>query len=121
MQNLVDNALKYAMDQNSWLGISARRIAKNGAAWIEISVADRGPGIPGEEQEKIFDPFFRGEQAVSDQIHGTGLGLNLAKKIVEAHGGEIAVHSQLGKGTTFVLRLPAAPTEMQDEFAHTAG
>ena len=87
---------------------------------MEIRVADRGPGIPLDEQAHIFDPFFRGRRAVQDQVHGTGLGLNLVKKIVEAHGGTIHVHSEPMKGAEFVVRIPAAPPELQDEFAHTA-
>jgi signal transduction histidine kinase len=84
-------------------------------------VADRGPGIPEEEQQHLFDPFFRGARAMQDQIHGTGLGLNLVKKIVEAHSGKVAVHSAPGKGTEFVIRIPVAPAEYQDEFAHSFG
>ena len=83
-------------------------------------MADRGPGIPLDEQPHIFDPFFRGRRAVQDQVHGTGLGLNLVKKIVEAHGGSIEVRSEPTKGTDFILRLPAAPPEYQNGFAHTA-
>jgi signal transduction histidine kinase len=74
---------------------------------VEVRVADHGPGIPQEEQQRIFDPFFRGQRALKDQVHGTGLGLNLVKKIVEAHGGTIRVNSQLAKGTEFVVRIPA--------------
>jgi signal transduction histidine kinase len=84
-------------------------------------VADRGPGIPAQEQKHIFDPFFRGQRARQDQIHGTGLGLSLVKKIVEAHGGIVAVHSQPSQGTQFVLQIPAAPRESLDEFTHSAG
>jgi signal transduction histidine kinase len=76
---------------------------------VEIRVTDRGPGIPADEQGQIFDPFFRGRRALQDQIHGTGLGLNLAKKIIEAHGGSIQVKSAAMKGAEFIVRLPAAP------------
>jgi signal transduction histidine kinase len=76
---------------------------------VEIRVADRGPGIPKEEQKRVFDPFFRGRRAVQDQVHGAGLGLNLARRIVEAHGGSITVKSQPMKGTEFAIRLPIAP------------
>ena len=72
-------------------------------------MADRGPGIPPDEQDQIFDPFFRGARAVQDQVHGTGLGLSLVKKIVEAHGGSIRVKSEPMKGTEFIVRIPAAP------------
>ena len=61
-------------------------------------MADRGPGIPLDEQPHIFDPFFRGRRAVQDQVHGTGLGLNLVKKIVEAHGGTISVQERADEG-----------------------
>ncbi len=76
---------------------------------VEIRVADHGPGIPADEQEHIFEPFFRGRRAVQDQLHGTGLGLNLAKRIVEAHGGTIRVISAPMKGTEFIVWIPAAP------------
>jgi signal transduction histidine kinase len=87
---------------------------------LEIRIVDRGPGIPADEQRRIFDPFFRGKRALQDQIHGTGLGLSLVKRIVEAHGGTIGVRSDPAKGTEFVVRLPIAPPEYQDEFPRTA-
>lgn len=121
LQNLIDNALKYGTDSSNWIGVSARRALDGGKDMVEIRVADRGAGIPEKELEKIFDPFFRGERAVSDQIHGTGLGLNLVKRIVEAHGGTIRVESETGRGSTFIVQLPAAPAESIDEFAHSAG
>jgi len=121
IQNLLDNAVKYGTENSDWIGVSARKvIGANGDA-VEVRVADHGPGIPAEEQAEIFNPFFRGRRAQQDQIHGTGLGLNLVKKIVEAHGGTIRVESEPGHGTAFIIRIPAAPAELQDEFAHTAG
>lgn len=104
--NLVSNAAKYGSD-GGWIGISAAQVADQNS--VEIRVADRGRGIPRDEQGQIFDPFFRGSRAVQDQVHGTGLGLNLVKKIIEAHGGSIRVESSPGKGTAFIMRLPAAP------------
>ena len=74
-------------------------------------MADRGPGIPADEQTQIFDPFFRGRRAVRDQVHGSGLGLNLVKKIVEAHGGTIRVRSEPGRLTEFIVRIPALARE----------
>jgi signal transduction histidine kinase len=121
LQNLVDNAVKYGTEGDNWIGIFAAAKADENGPAIEIRVADHGPGIPLDEQEHIFDPFFRGRQAVRDQVHGTGLGLNLLKEIVEAHGGTIRVQSQPMKGTEFIVRIPAAPQELQDEFAHTLG
>lgn len=107
LQNLVNNAVKYGASDENWVGISAAQ--SDGA--IEIRVADRGPGIPDEEQKHIFDPFFRGRRAIQDQVHGTGLGLNLAKKVVEAHGGSIRVRSEPGRGAEFIVRIPALPKE----------
>lgn len=118
VQNLLDNAVKYGTEGSNWIGIRAG-VADDGA--VEIRIADHGPGIPAEEAREIFDPFFRGKRAIDDQIHGTGLGLNIVKKIVEAHGGTVRVESKPMERTEFIVRLPAAPEEHQDEFAHTAG
>ncbi len=120
LQNLVDNALKYGTKGANWIGVYAEAIIDEQGAATEIRVADHGPGIPHDEQSRIFDPFFRGRGAVEDQVHGTGLGLNLVKSIVEAHGGSIRVASELAKGTEFTIRLPAAPAEFQHAFAHSA-
>jgi len=108
LENLITNALKYGLKGGNWIGITA---AKNGdsPAAVEIRVADRGPGIPRDEQDLVFDPFFRGARALEEQIRGTGLGLSLVKKIVEAHGGKIRLESEPLKGTVFIVRLPAAP------------
>ena len=73
-------------------------------------MADRGPGIPPGEQAHVFEPFFRGRRALEGQIHGTGLGLNLARKIFQAHGGSIQLGSAGAAGTEFIVRLPAAPS-----------
>lgn len=118
LQNLIENALKYGTDSSNWIGVSARSA---GPGHVEIRVSDRGAGIPEKERARIFEPFFRGERALSDQIHGTGLGLNLVKRIVEAHSGNIRVESELGQGSSFVITLPVAPAETVDEFAHTSG
>jgi signal transduction histidine kinase len=121
LQNLIDNALKYGTEGGNWIGIFASAApGANGRAAVEIRVADRGPGIPADEQKFVFEPFFRGRRAIQDQVHGTGLGLNLVKKIVEAHGGTIRVKSEPMRGTEFIIRVPAAPRELQDEFSDTA-
>jgi signal transduction histidine kinase len=119
LRNLIDNAVKYGTEGSNWIGVFACTVEDEHGQAVEFRVVDRGPGIPLEEQPHIFDPFFRGRRAVQDQIHGTGLGLNLVKKIVEAHGGTISVKSEPMKGTEFTVRIPAAPPELQDEFAHS--
>jgi signal transduction histidine kinase len=109
LQNLIGNAAKYGMAGGNWIGVFASETRDKDRALVEIRVADRGPGIPQDEQKHIFEPFFRGRRAIEDQTHGAGLGLNLAKKIVEAHGGAIRVKSEPMKGTEFIVRIPAAP------------
>ena len=121
IQNLLDNAVKYGTENSEWIGVTARKVSDAKGEAVEVKISDRGPGIPAEEQGEIFNAFFRGRRAQQDQIHGTGLGLNLVKKIVEAHDGAIRVESEPGQGAAFILRIPAAPAELQDEFANTAG
>ncbi len=124
LQNLLTNAAKYGGAGKQSVEISARSVPGaigKKATEIEIRVLDHGAGIPPEEQKHVFDAFFRGRKAVQDQIHGTGLGLHLVKKIVEAHGGTVSLESAPGAGSTFIVRIPAAPAEPQDELAHSLG
>jgi signal transduction histidine kinase len=109
LQNLLHNAAKYGAGESRWVGVSASRTGGERTPAVEIRVADRGPGIPADEQAHIFEPFFRGRRALQDQVHGTGLGLNLAKKIIQAHSGSIQVKSAATNGAEFVVHLPAAP------------
>jgi signal transduction histidine kinase len=71
-------------------------------------VRDTGPGISAEEQERVFDRFFRGTLAESGHVPGTGLGLSMALEILRAHGGRITVESELGEGAAFKLWLRTA-------------
>jgi len=108
LRNLLDNALKYGVRDTKWIGITARTVrGSDGNNSAEICVADKGPGIPAGEQSHIFDPFFRGRRSIEDQVHGTGLGLNLVKTIVEGHAGRVTVTSDGTSGTRFVIRIPA--------------
>lgn len=117
IQNLLSNAAKYGK-VGRWIGVSASLDEESrGGPSVEIRISDRGPGIPPGELGHIFDAFYRGKKAVEDQVHGTGLGLSLVKRIIEAHHGSIAVRSQTGKGTEFIVHLPAAPLEHEHDFA----
>jgi signal transduction histidine kinase len=105
IQNLLINSIKYS-NGNRWLKISA----KNGGDNLQISVEDKGIGISKKDLSQIFEPFFRSETVVDEQIHGNGLGLSLVKQIVEAHKGKIEVESTLGKGSSFSIKLPYQKT-----------
>jgi two-component system sensor histidine kinase VicK len=111
---LVDNAAKYGPRGGT---ITLTSFVRSGE--VHISVEDRGPGIPKEELPRVFERFYRLDKARSRQLGGTGLGLPIAKTIVEAHGGRIEVVSRLGKGTKISLSLPllsqAQPTEDRAE------
>jgi len=108
LQNLFENAMKYGLPGADWIGISAAPSKNGGPAAVEIRIADHGPGIPAEERQYIFDPFFRGQRPLNDQIHGTGLGLNLVKRIIEAHGGTVSLRDKSGPGAEFIVRIPVA-------------
>jgi signal transduction histidine kinase len=107
LQNLISNAVKYGGSAR-WVRVSARREQGSGIRdQVVFAVEDRGMGIDAEDRKHIFEPFYRGRDAVSQQIQGSGLGLNLVLRIAEAHGGRVGVTSEQGKGSTFTLALPA--------------
>ncbi|MDX2005320.1 MAG: PAS domain S-box protein [Meiothermus sp.] len=98
---LLENALKYTPE-----GGQVRLSLVRDGDWAELRVADTGIGIPPEELSKVFERFYRSDKARSRAVAGTGLGLPIAQWIVEAHGGRIWLESEVGKGTTAVVRLP---------------
>jgi signal transduction histidine kinase len=104
LQNLIGNAVKYSGDAR-WIRVSA---ATAGRA-VRFTVEDRGLGIAAADLAHIFEPFYRGREAVSRQIQGSGLGLHLVARIAQAHGGSVMVDSEPGRGSRFTLELPAAP------------
>jgi two-component system, OmpR family, phosphate regulon sensor histidine kinase PhoR len=103
LANLVDNAIKYGRAQGQvTVGGKQRDDGK-----LEIFAQDNGPGIPAGSLERIFERFYRVDKARSREQGGTGLGLSIVKHIVQAHGGEVWVKSDPGKGATFCFTLPA--------------
>lgn len=101
--NLLSNAVKYA-SQGGWIGLRADAV--NGE--VRITVADRGPGIDAADRAQLFEPFYRGTAAREAQVYGSGLGLSLVKRMIEAMGGEVTVESEPGKGSAFTLHLKTA-------------
>ncbi|MBA7652336.1 Alkaline phosphatase synthesis sensor protein PhoR [subsurface metagenome] len=101
LTNLLDNAIKYSTDEKK---IVIELLPKS--KQVEIRITDKGIGIPLEVQEKIFEGFYRHSEAGRHSPKGVGLGLKIVKHIMKAHGGEIRVDSQPGKGSTFSLIFP---------------
>jgi two-component system phosphate regulon sensor histidine kinase PhoR len=107
LTNLVSNAIKYSPEGGT-ITIAASKADDSG---VEVSITDQGVGIPKEHQEKIFARFHRVDNRTSREAGGTGIGLYLVKHLVEAHGGQIRVESQPGKGSVFTFTLPKAPPQ----------
>ena len=101
--NLLDNAIKYTPDGGDVI-VCAKPLV-GGEPRVEISVRDTGIGIPPEDLPRLFERFYRVDKARSREMGGTGLGLAIVKHLVLAHGGEIRVESEVGKGSTFHFTL----------------
>ena len=104
LANLLENAVAYSQP-GSPVSISRRRVGD----YVEISVTDRGIGIPADEQQRVFERFYRLDKARSRATGGTGLGLAIVKHVAANHGGEVKLWSRPGTGSTFTLRIPAHP------------
>jgi len=109
--NLLDNSVKYSGDRKQ---IEVRVGKANG--FVNLSVVDKGLGIPVAEQERIFDKFYRGSEPSVRRIRGSGIGLAITKHVAEMHGGEVRVESEPGKGSTFTLRIPIRDAPMDSRF-----
>ncbi len=102
IRNLVENAIKYSLPDSRTVELSA---AEKGQQ-VVIRVTDDGPGIPEPDIPSVFEPFFRVDRSRSKRTGGYGLGLSISKRIVEAHGGTIAVETDAKRGASFVVTLP---------------
>jgi signal transduction histidine kinase len=106
--NLVNNAVKYSATEK-YLGVNLYR--HNGG--VNLEVVDHGIGIPVKEQPKIFEKFYRVGDPLVHNTKGSGLGLSLVRHIVQAHGGEVAVESEPGQGSKFIITLPVQTAVVQ--------
>jgi two-component system phosphate regulon sensor histidine kinase PhoR len=111
LANLVDNAIKYGRTQGS-VRVGGKKLDDGR---LEIFVQDDGPGIPPESLDRVFERFYRVDKARSRDQGGTGLGLSIVKHIVQAHGGEVRVESEPGKGATFFFTLPGAENKNSED------
>jgi two-component system sensor histidine kinase SenX3 len=102
--NLIDNAVKYSEPQSP-VTVSTSLID----GFVEVSVRDDGIGIPSRDLERIFERFYRVDQARSRDTGGTGLGLSIVRHVARSHGGEVTVESVEGQGSTFRFVLPLEP------------
>ena len=101
--NLIENAIKYSSD-NTRIHVRTRH---ESAETVRIDVEDQGCGIPRESIDRVFERFYRVDQARSREMGGTGLGLAIVKHIALVHGGEVRLESTPGKGSTFSILLPS--------------
>ncbi len=107
LSNVVDNAIKYNIKNGS---ITVKLEKLQDKPYVQISVIDTGIGIPASDVEKLFKKFFRAENAVRIVTEGTGLGLYISKNIINRHGGNIWLESEVGRGTKVYITLPTDPT-----------
>ncbi|GAA2160510.1 ATP-binding protein [Humibacillus xanthopallidus] len=114
--NLIGNAIAYS-DDGTRVAVSVRH---GNDGLVEVAVTDQGLGIAPEEQERIFERFYRVDTARSRATGGTGLGLAIVKHVVDNHGGTVSVWSQPGRGSTFTIRLPAASASTARPSASTS-
>jgi signal transduction histidine kinase len=101
IRNLLENAVKYSLPDSRSIRVT---ISRNGGGVVGVS--DDGAGIPSEDAERIFEPFFRVDRSRSKESGGYGLGLSICKRVMEAHGGAIALERKNERGATLVLRFP---------------
>lgn len=98
--SIFENAVE-AMPPGGTLRVSTRRVSDGGRQKIHVRIMDNGPGIPPDRLARVFEPFYTTKRS------GTGLGLAITRKVIEGHGGQVHVSSELGAGTTFEITLPA--------------
>jgi PAS domain S-box-containing protein len=110
--NLLDNAIKYS-DPGDRVDISV----EENTPWLIVRISDTGIGIPKEDLEQLFERFYRVNKDRSRATGGSGLGLAISKQIVEMHGGDIIVESEVGQGSTFLIHLPKAPLSRSSSYA----
>jgi two-component system phosphate regulon sensor histidine kinase PhoR len=108
IRNLIDNALKYNRVGGAIHISASRSVDPRHSGFLELRVQDEGDGIPVDERDSVFEPFFRLPRSRAAGIPGTGLGLYLVRQIAKEHHGMVAIESAPGHGSCFIVRLPAS-------------
>lgn len=106
-QNLLDNAIE-AVQRGGSVRLVGRTVRSKGDPWIQVEIADDGPGLSAEEAARLFDRFWTEPRKLRNQGSGHGLGLLIARLVVELHGGRIGASAEPGSGTTVTVRLPGS-------------
>lgn len=115
LTNLVENAIKFnRLSGQVTIKYETRGPASETESRDKIIVEDTGEGIPAQHLERLFERFYRVDRARSREMGGTGLGLAIVKHLARAHGGEVTVTSELGKGSTFTIELPHYQSNRQE-------
>src|SRR2546426_6004508 len=108
--NLIDNGIKHSPSGTTVI-VGVESTLNPQPSTLNVFVEDHGEGIPSEEHQKLFEPFYRRGSELRRETQGIGIGLTIVKHIVEAHGGRELVQSELGKGSRFTIELPTAKTK----------
>ncbi|WP_336489960.1 hybrid sensor histidine kinase/response regulator [Methylobacterium nigriterrae] len=119
LMNLVGNAAKFT--ENGAITLGVRRHREEGAEWLSFAVADTGIGLTEEQIGRLFERFAQGDESTTRQFGGTGLGLAITRAFCRKMGGDIAVESEAGKGSTFTIRLPARLSPQDEAEAEAEG
>jgi signal transduction histidine kinase len=112
--SLVSNAVKYTDDGGA---ITLAAEGADGDGWVQIRVRDTGVGIRKEEMERLFEPFFQADSGTTRQYSGIGLGLTIARDLARRMEGEVTITSEVGKGTSATIVLPAGAVKTRDAAA----
>jgi len=113
LENIIINGIKYGAGKE-WIRIEATRVNDSRTSTVKMNVEDHGIGIAATDITHIFQPFYRGRNAVDGQIQGSGLGLSITKYIIESHGGTITAKSSPHNGTVFTILLPGQSQEAEN-------
>ncbi|MHC4553139.1 MAG: sensor histidine kinase [Planctomycetota bacterium] len=114
INNLIENATKFVPAQDGRIVVRAEKVGENR---VSISIEDNGPGIPGDDKEKVFDRFVQVEKHVGPGKHGTGLGLAICRELVKLHSGRIWIEDNFGGGAVFKIMLPKCEPQEQETTA----